>query len=364
MKILAMYLPQFHEIEENNKWWGESYTEWSAVKNALPLFKEHEQPKVPLNNNYYDLSDISAKTWKWQAELANKYGVYGFCVYNYWFKGKQLLEKPLEILLKNPEIDINYCMCWANESWTKTWYGLENQILMKQDYGQKLDWLNHFNYMLPYFQDKRYIKIDNKPVLNIYRTYDIKELKEMLEYWSELSKEHGFNGIYIVSGNTNGKIEGREELVDAFYNFEPGYTLKHKLKWYENIAYNSKIWIRTNLNIAFKTQKLERIVDARLINKAMFRKDGNLKKPVFRGAFPMWDNTPRRSYKGMVYSNTTVKIFELTLEKIKNELKNSNTTDNFVYVNAWNEWGEGCYLEPDELYRYKYLEIIKKVLEN
>ena len=140
MKILCMYLPQFHEVEENNRWWGAGYTEWTAVKRAKPIYRGHIQPKIPLNENYYDLSDVSARTWKWQSDLARQYGVHGFCVYHYWFKGKQLLQKPLEILLNHPEIDIRYCICWANESWTRTWYGLEKEMLAEQTYGKEKGW--------------------------------------------------------------------------------------------------------------------------------------------------------------------------------------------------------------------------------
>ena len=146
-----MYLPQYHEIEENNKWWEPGYTEWTAVKRAKLLDKAHKQPRVPLNDNYYDLSDETGSVWMWQANLAKEYGVYGFCIYHYWFKGKQLLEKPMEILLLHPEIDINYTICWANETWTKTWYGLETEILMKQEYGEQADWDKHFEYLCRFF---------------------------------------------------------------------------------------------------------------------------------------------------------------------------------------------------------------------
>jgi len=361
MKILCLYLPQFHEIYENNKWWGEGYTEWSVVKNAKPLYKGHYQPKIPLNKNYYDLSNESADTWKWQAELANNYGIYGFCIYHYWFKGHKLLEKPAEILLNHPEININYCMCWANETWTKTWYGLESEILIKQEYGTEDDWKNHFLYLLQFFKDKRYIKINNKPMLNIYRSHDIDGLDEMLEVWNKMAVENGFSGLYIVVANNNGQLEKRDNLIDAYYNFEPGYSLKHKMNFFQKFSYNLKIFIRQEINRIFKRRLLERIVDARQINKIMSKKIENTSKPVFRGAFPMWDNTPRRSYKGMLYKNTTPKLFYETLMNIKKNTKNDDI--NFVYVNAWNEWGEGAYLEPDEKNGFQYLEAIKKVVD-
>ncbi|MRH41229.1 glycosyl transferase [Aquibacillus halophilus] len=360
MKILCMYLPQYHEIEENNEWWGEGYTEWTATKNAFPLFRGHEQPKVPLNENYYDLSDESADTWKWQAELAKRYNIYGFCVYHYWFKGKQLLQKPLEILLNNPQIDINYCICWANESWTRTWYGLEKEVLMKQEYGNRSDWKEHFIYLLKFFKDKRYIKVNNKPMLNIYRSSDINKLEEMLDFWNELAVENGFDGIYIVSANNNGELEKRENLIDAYYNFEPGYTLKHKLNMLQKLKYNINVLLRQETNRILKVKLLERIIDAKKINQMMLKRIENTTKPVFKGAYVMWDNTPRRSYKGLVYKNTSPDLLYETLIKIKSTLDDDDL--NFVYLNAWNEWGEGCYLEPDKNNRYKNLEAVKKAV--
>jgi len=335
--------------------------EWNAVKNAKPLFKEHRQPKKPLNNNYYDLSDEDASAWKWQAELARKYGIFGFCIYNYWFTGKQLLEKPMSILLKHKEINIKYCICWANDSWTKTWYGLGNEVLIEQKYGKKDDWLKHYQYMLPYFKDERYIKIGNKPVLNIYRSSEILELVSMIKYWNELSQGDGFEGLYIVSGNTIYKNEDRDNLIDAYYNFEPGYTLKHKLNWLERLISMSVVRMKSKMNALLNKQILERKFDARIINHAMLRKDKIRSKPIYKGAFPQWDNTSRRGYKGMVYTNTTPKTFYERLKKIDRELSRSNKDEDFVYINAWNEWGEGAYLEPDENNGYEYLEMIRKI---
>ncbi len=358
MKIIALYLPQYHEIKENNKWWGKGYTEWDAVKNAKPLFRGHYQPKVPLDQNYYDLSDKSGKVWSWQADLAKKHDVYGFCIYNYWFEGKQLLEGPIEVLLKHPEIDIHYCICWANETWTKTWYGLETEILMKQTYGDKQAWITHFNYLLRFFKDKRYIKIDNKPLINIYRTSDIEDLEQMRMTWNDLALKNGFNGIYIVAGNNNGMLEKRDVLVDAYYNFEPSYTLKHKMNFLEKIVYGIPIWIKQRINKIFKTEILERKVNTNKINRIMKRKIEKTNKTIYQGAFPMWDNTPRRSYKGMVYTQSSPSVFSNRLNQIEKEQENE---DEFVYINAWNEWGEGCYLEPDEENGFEYLKAIKDV---
>ncbi len=189
MKILAYYLPQFHEIEENNKWWGKGFTEWTNVKKGKKLFKTQNQPFVPLNNNYYNL--LNKETVKWQTELAKKYGVYGFCYYHYWFEGKKLLEKPVENLLKWKNIDQKFCFCWANHSWKKTWNGL-NEILMEQKYGNEDSWNKHFDYLLQFFKDERYIKIDNKPIFMIFKLKDIKDINEMLDFFNKKCIENGF----------------------------------------------------------------------------------------------------------------------------------------------------------------------------
>ena len=192
-KVLALHLPQYHRIPENDRWWGEGFTDWVNVRKAKPLFQGHEQPVVPLNNNYYDLSDTAAI--RWQAQLAKQYGVYGFCYYHYWFSGRKLLEKPCELLLDHKDIDIKYCFCWANESWARTWDGKEHDVLMKQVYGGREDWTAHFDYLLPFFQDERYIRIDNKPVIFIYSCHRIADFDDVVAWWDELARENGFDGV-------------------------------------------------------------------------------------------------------------------------------------------------------------------------
>ncbi len=358
MKVLALYLPQYHEIEENNRWWGEKYTEWTAVKNAKPLYSGHKEPRVPLDNYYYDLSDESGSVWRWQAEMANKYGIYGFCIYHYWFCGKQLLEKPMEILRNHPDININYCVCWANETWRKNWYGQEKTVLIEQEYGVESDWVKHYEYLNTFFQDKRYIKIDNKPVINIYHSYEIADLKEMLDVWNKMAKENGFSGVYVVSAITNKGEDIRNELFDAKYMFEPGYTLKEGMKGLDKIKYLSSTFYRRIINKVFGTKRLEHIIDAQTIYK--YIESSNLQRDIFPGTFPQWDNTPRTGWMGLSYINTSPGIFKKHIEKLFDKYAERE----FLYINAWNEWGEGAYLEPDTDNKYMYLERIKEVQAN
>ena len=225
MKVIAFYLPQFHDIPENDKWWGKGFTEWTNVKKARPLFDGHRQPRTPLNDNYYCLLDDDVKVW--QAKIAKEHGIYGFCYYHYWFLGKKLLEKPMEQMLANPKIDIPFCICWANDAWTKAWVG-ETKTIMEQKYGGEDDWKEHFNYLLSFFKDHRYIKEDNKPLVVIYRPEIIECLNDMLKCWDRLARDVGFDGLvyaYQTSGLNKVPVEKRNNKMFKYdIEFEPGYA--------------------------------------------------------------------------------------------------------------------------------------------
>jgi lipopolysaccharide biosynthesis protein len=365
MRILAMYLPQFHEIEENNRWWGQGYTEWTAVKNAKKYFSLHQQPRIPLNNNYYDLSDQSGSVWKWQADLAKKYGVYGFCIYHYWFKtGNQLLEKPMEILLHHPEIDINYCICWANETWKRTWYSVKREILKEQEYGNQKEWENHFNYLLQFFKDRRYIKINNKPVINIYHSYDIPQLNDMRQVWDNLACKNGFDGVYLVVGNTGAKQrEVRTNAIDAYYNYEPGNTINHIMSKRDMVIKNMRHAIKQFGSIILKHKRIPCPDNAKTYYKYTNQLATYSSKKCYLGTFSAYDDTPRRQYKGSIIQSTPKDFYD-NLMQIKLTLHALKRDDDFVYITAWNEWGEGAYLEPDTINQYKYLEAIKEVMKD
>lgn len=353
MKVMCMYLPQYHAIKENDEWWGNGYTEWTAVKKAKPMFPGHIQPKIPLDDNYYDLVHDGVNTWKWQAELAKKYGIYGFCIYHYWFEGKQLLEKPMELLRDNPDIDIPYSICWANETWRRTWYGQKMEILMEQTYGDEQAWNTHFEYLLTFFNDKRYIKIQNKPLVHIYHTQEIQCLEEMLSLWNHLAVKAGFDGIYIVSGITSSGIDKRDYLLDAYYYFEPGYTLKQDLTSLQKGRYHLWVGLIRAVNKFLKQKRLEHVINASMIWKRI--ENRVIQDKSFPGTFPQWDNTPRTGNMGLYYEGTSPENFRKHLMVLKEKFGNKDT---FLYINAWNEWGEGAYLEPDSKYKYEYLEAV------
>jgi len=348
MKVLAFYLPQFHTIPENNEWWGDGFTEWTNTKKAKPLFKEHYQPREPYNSNYYDLSDID--TMRWQADLAKEYGIYGFCYYHYWFKGKKLLEKPLENMLKHKEIDLPFCFSWANEPWSRTWDGRDSEVLMPQEYGDKSDWKKHFEYLIDFFKDDRYIKIDNKPLMVIYKTMHIPDGDKMCQYWNDLAIQEGFDGLYFVETLGGMQASPSLKISDAVVELEPNFTMAgHQTSFFE----------RQLRKIKKKITGLQLYDYDRVWKKIIARKSNRFEKKHFLGAFIDWDNSPRKGNNGVIFKGASPDKFNkyLSIQIDKSE-KNS-----FLFINAWNEWAEGTYLEPDMKYEYQYLTALKNAID-
>lgn len=353
MKVIAWYLPQFHEIEENNKWWGKGFTEWTNVKKSKSLYRGHNQPREPLNDNYYDLSEV--KTLEWQADLAKKYGIFGFCFYHYWFDGDLLLQKPMEILLRNKEIDINYCISWANEPWTRSWDGKNSKILKDQKYGNEKNWEKHFCYLLPFFLDERYIKVENKPMMLIYKTQSIPNCNEMMNYFIRRAMENGFDGIHFIETIRDKNCDERNIPISGRVEFEPSRTLSHLpiVKWKNRFRRTVIIFY----NKVFKRNKIGNKVK----NYSDFFEKACKIKPernTYPGVFVGWDNSPRRGANATVFEKNPPEMFKRYLD-----LKMSNSElykTEFTFINAWNEWAEGAYLEPDKKYGYEYLEVISE----
>ena len=347
IKIIAWHLPQYHAIPENDKWWGEGFTEWTNVKKAKPLYKNHYQPRVPLHQNYYDLS--SPRALEEQCELAKKYGIYGFCFYHYWFNGKLLLEKPIEQMLDNNKIDFPYCFSWANEPWTKAWDGAEREVIMPQYYGGEQEWKEHYEYLRPFFQDERYIKVQGKPMFLIYRTENIPNCEEMIAYWNELAQKDGFAGIHLVETLTYFQEEPFCENSQAVAYMEPTYKSRNP---------RLVLYLKLIKSILFKNVKMQiESYDTawKKIVRRPYRVFGN--RETYLGAFVGWDNTARKGTRGKVIEGGSPEKFEkyarMQVEKSQSE---------FLFINAWNEWAEGTYLEPDERDKYGYLESIKNIL--
>jgi hypothetical protein len=349
IKVLAMHLPQYHAIPENDAWWGKGFTDWVNVKKARPIYKGHKQPVIPLNNNYYDMTDAS--TLQWQADLAKKYGVYGFCYYHYWFNGKMLLEKPCEILLQHPEIDEHYCFCWANESWARTWDGKNTDILIKQEFGGQDDWKKHIDYLIQFFEDPRYIRIENRPVVFFYSCARITQFNEMISYWNEVLAEHEIPEIYVVefvnSFNSGKNDINSDVLVEFEHHCATRYAISNIMKAKRVLC--KKLGLTDFLSYDYVWKCL-------LKNKEDY---GG--KKLWRGAFVGFDNSPRKGKKGMIIKGSNPKKFYYYMKQLLNDTSR-NYDDNFVVVNAWNEWAEGAILEPTEQYKYDYLNAIRKLV--
>lgn len=367
MKIIAYYLPQFHEIKENNMWWGEGFTEWVNVKNAKELYDGHYQPRIPLNNNYYNLLDDDVK--EWQIKLAKENGIYGFCFYHYWFnEGHLLLEKPVEQFLKNKSLNIHFCLSWANEPWTKAWVSKSDSILIDQNYGNKKTWEKHFNYLLPFFKDYRYIKENNKPLFIIYKPEQIECLNEMLDYWNELAIKNKFSGIDFAYQAIGFDLDRHKDDSRFTYDieYEPAYgqydlqsNFHHKLESLGKILDNISLKIFNKTISEYYIKSVRKINYDKVWEAIINHKPKSTK--CIGGGFVDWDNTPRRGNKGLVIEGATPDKFHFYLSKKIESIK-KNYKNDYLFLFAWNEWAEGGYLEPDIKYGTQYLNAIREAL--
>lgn len=367
MKIIAFYLPQFHEIPENNEWWGKGFTEWVNMKRAQPLFAEHYQPRIPYKQNYYDLTD--PKVMHWQVRIAKDHGLYGFCFYHYWFDGHLLLQKPVENYLADKSMDFPFCICWANEHWTNAWVSKENKVLIEQRYGDKKEWKEHFDYLLPFLKDQRYICENGKPILVIYRPEIIDCLNPMLDYWQELAIQNGLNGISFVYQHPSFYVypEKDESRFDNYIEYQPTFARAVMMKQKHSIlrAIKRRVSIiaekRMGIDIRHITDTSLQRFDYDATWNAII--DYQPDEKAYPGAFVDWDNTPRRQEKGSLYDGVTCDKFEKYMTMQINNAKQKYHKDK-IFLFAWNEWAEGGYLEPDEKRGYGMLEALKNALDN
>lgn len=372
MKVIAWYLPQFHEIPENDKWWGKGFTEWTNVKKAEALAKDHNQPRVPLNNNYYNLLDDEVK--KWQVDLAKKYGIYGFCMHHYWFDGKLLLEKPVEQYLENKSLDLPFCLNWANEHWTNQWKSNSERVLIEQHYGGREQWEQHFNYLLPFFQDSRYIKIEGKPLFSIYRPEFIDNLNDMLDCWNELALANGLPGMaFAYVGMKWDYVNNKDDsrfMYDIEYQPSLCWNAERQNKFWVKIYNHIPNWFEEKFSNAFSI--LKGLIVQFENTKANVRDYDETWETILKwkpksdksvpGAFVDWDNTPRKGERGIYLQGASPEKFKIYFKKQVERAKSVYNKD-IIFIFSWNEWCEGGYLEPDEKNGYKYLEGIASALD-
>ena len=355
-RVIAFYLPQFHSIPENDEWWGKGFTEWTNVGKAKPLFPGHRQPKVPMDLGYYDLR--VNEVYDEQTKLAKEAGVEGFCFWHYYFgDGKQLLEKPLQRIVKESKNDFPFCLGWANEPWEKKLWnkdGKGNKVLIEQKYGGIEDYTEHFNKVLEILTDSRYIRIDNKPVFLIYSPEKLPNTREFIDCWNDLARKNGLEGIYFIAHskwNRKEKDFYLSEGYDGVYSNEiqRGAEIRNK-----NVLLSLKYF----LQFLFR---FPRIVNFKEIIKNC-TSEYDLRENIFPGIICGWDHTPRSGRKGMVIRNFNSKTFEEHIRKVFSTVENKQPQNKIVFLKSWNEWGEGNFMEPDYEFKHMKVDVLKKVM--
>lgn len=333
VRLIAFYLPQYHRIPENDAAWGEGFTEWTNVRKASPLIPSHYQPHVPLRQDYYSLEDHS--TLIRQSKLAGLHGIHGFCYYYYWFDGRRLLEKPLDEMLRRGTPEFPFCLCWANETWTRRWDGGSDEIIVDQPY-EKVDDL--VSDLLPFFRDSRYITIDGRALLLIYRPAEIPKLAEVISVWRNSAEQAGIR-LFVAGCLTDDMDPQIIEALDGLYEFPP--VAMHL----RNLRYQALP--------AARVAGMVHDYQAAIV-KQTFQE--NFGRTVFRGVMPSWDNTPRRGSQGRFFVNSDPDAFRVWISALINDAKRKRASERIIFINAWNEWGEGAHLEPDEKYGFAWLE--------
>lgn len=350
IRSIAFYLPQFHQIPENDKWWGEGFTEWTNVRKAEPRFDGHYQPHVPRELGYYDLRN--EQTFERQAALARTHGISGFCYYHYWFNGKRLLEHPFNEILASGKPDFPFCLCWANENWTRRWDGEEREVLMAQDHCHDDD-LAHITSLFPAFRDQRYIRVHGKPLFLVYKTNLLPDPKKTTEIWREAARKAGIGELYLVriENHFQGYDPPPNEIgFDAAAEFAPHWG-----------CFGEKVSDRVDLHDDYRGCN-PLIYDYDDIMLGMLSRQ----KPdykLFRGVFPSWDNSARRRNDPVLFVNSAPEKYAFWLSQVaRYTLLNFEGDERLIFINAWNEWGEGCHLEPDQKYGLRFLEATRLAL--
>lgn len=350
-RLVAFHLPQFHAIPENDEWWGKGFTEWTNVRKGTPWFPWHRQPHVPGELGYYDLMDPAVR--QAQAKLAREHGIGAFCYYHYWFNGRRLLERPVEAILESGAPDFPFCLAWANEPWSRAWDGGERQVLMPQEYGAQ-DHRDHAAHLARAFSDPRYLRVDGRPVFLVYKASRIPDPAGAVRIWREVWEQAGIRQPLLVRMESSEleKDDPRLTGYDAAAEFQPAWR---EMRFPDNalVRYALRFLLRRRIPAVHDYVRLSRRMAA-LPAPAW---------PRFPGLTPMWDNTCRRGGRGLVLKGSTPAAYGDWLDRSLEKASRLPFADPLVFVNAWNEWGEGCHLEPDAEHGRAYLEETRRRVE-
>lgn len=341
INLIAYYLPQYYEIEFNNHYWGKGYTEWTVTAKAKAFFKGHYQPHVPADLGFYNLLMPEAR--EAQAQMAKDYGVDGFCYWHYWFgNGRTIMEKPIQAVLTMQKPDFPFCFCWANHSWHNP--ATKEQIL-EQTYPGIDDFIAHFNYVLDFFKDHRYITIEGKPVFGIFEPSWMPDLDAFIDLWNKLALKAGFQGMYFVGiAQTPEAYEKvKDSKLDAINTVRLKDFLSHQNPWKEYLKY-----------------KFGAIHDYKYIDaQKYFITEQDRENRVIPTIIPGWDHSPRSGRNGLILTDYTPDAFEVHVRTALEVV--SKKENKLCFIKAWNGWGEGNHLEPDLKYGKTFLEVLKKV---
>ena len=346
VKLIAFYLPQFYPIKENDEWWGKGFTEWRSVVKAKPNFLGHYQPHLPADLGFYDLR--VPEVMEQQAQLARTYGISGFCFYFYWFNGLRLLERPLEQMLKNDHFSFPFCLCWANENWTRRWDGAEHEVLVRQEHSPRSD-AAFIRDVIPLLKDHRYMKVQGKPILLVYRINLFPDPTNTARIWRDICAGEGIPAIHLCAVQSFGITDPRPYGFDAAVEFPP-HTERSLInpKRMPGLAPDFEGYIEDYLQVASTKMKEPPTEYIR-----------------YRGIMPAWDNTPRRGKRAHILVNESPAAYEEWLRVLVLQAReNPLVQEPLIFINAWNEWAEGTHLEPDEKHGYAYLEATRRALSH
>ncbi len=360
VRLIVFYLPQYHPIPENDEWWGKGFTEWRNVVTASPQFPGHYQPRVPADLGFYDLR--VAEVREAQAHLATQYGIFGFCYFHYWFNGKRLLHRPFDEVLDSGKPDFPFCLCWANESWTRRWDGQSGVVLIEQCYSEE-DTSRHIRWLVKAFQDERYIRIEGKPLFLVYRANSLPHPRRVADLWRKEARRLGLGDLFLcrVESFPDERNDPTELGFDAAVEFQPDQVILQDLLREGRLALSHGRLRRLaeRLGLINCPDRHHLVFDyCALVERSLRKVRASYRR--FPGVTPSWDNSPRRKSGAVILHGSTPAVYEHWLKSVVERTGNEHPEHRIVFINAWNEWAEGNHLEPDLRYGHSYLEATKR----